>query len=256
MLRDDFIAYLEEQVNNHSIYVWGAQGEAAPTITEEWIRKKENGDPKQAARAIVTWKRQVAAGYGSVLRAFDCSGLGMYFFQNKTGVVENDLSSNAMLKKCIRITKSDLQKGDWVFRTDATGKAYHIGYVVDDALHVIEAKGRDEGVVKRKLHAAGSSYWNAFGRPTVFFFPNADAGKNAPTAESNAPGAYFAVCAGGSVHVRAAESAAAEILCTAHKGDALLALPENNGFCAVALLHKNRLITGYMCARYVKEVPR
>lgn len=52
---NEFISYLQEQVNNHSIYVWGAQGQTG--ITEDWIRKKEtskaNGD-----RAVAYWKKQ------------------------------------------------------------------------------------------------------------------------------------------------------------------------------------------------------
>ncbi len=31
-----------------------------------------------------------------------------------------------------------------------------------------EAMGRDNGVVKRALNASGSSYWNAYGRPSYF----------------------------------------------------------------------------------------
>lgn len=44
------------------------------------------------------------------------------------------------------------------------GKAYHVGVVVDAEKNVIEAKGRDYGVVKRPLNAE-AGYWNAFGRP-------------------------------------------------------------------------------------------
>ena len=41
MKASEFTEYLKEQVRNHSIYVWGAQGQKKPTITEAWIRKKE-----------------------------------------------------------------------------------------------------------------------------------------------------------------------------------------------------------------------
>ena len=34
-----FIEWLNEQVKNHSIYVWGAQGEDSSIISEKWIRK-------------------------------------------------------------------------------------------------------------------------------------------------------------------------------------------------------------------------
>lgn len=167
----DFIDYLYEQVRSHSIYVWGAQGQAAPTITEAWIRKRETSTAN-ANRAVAFWKKQVAAGFGNVLKAFDCSGLGMYFIQNLTGLASSDMSANSMKGKCTSITRSQLRRGDWVFRvyTSGTtkGKAYHIGYVVDDKLQVIEAKGRDDGVVLRSLDASGTSYWNQYGRPSYF----------------------------------------------------------------------------------------
>ena len=66
----DFIEYLEEQVQNHSIYVWGGQGQGYPKVTEAWIRKMEDSITN-ANRAIAFWKNQVAAGYEKKLRAFD-----------------------------------------------------------------------------------------------------------------------------------------------------------------------------------------
>ncbi len=76
-----FLDYLEEQVRNHSIYVWGAQGQQGSAITEKWIKRRETSDTNYQ-RAVAFWKKQCEAGYGDVLRAFDCSGLGMYYLQN------------------------------------------------------------------------------------------------------------------------------------------------------------------------------
>lgn len=162
-----FIDYLEEQVKNHSIYVWGGQGENYTTITEAWITRMETS-PIYANRAIEFWKKQVGAGYRNVLRAFDCSGLGMYFLQNLHKMSDIDMSSATMRGYCSEINKADLKRGDWVFRQNSSGKTFHIGYVVDDALNVIEAKGRDDGVVRRGLNANGSNYWTHFGRPKWF----------------------------------------------------------------------------------------
>ena len=113
------------------------------------------------------WKKQIKKGFQKILRAFDCSGLLMFFLIEK-GIYESDMNANSLMYKCNRIGKSQLMRGDWVFRVDGNGRAYHIGVIVDEELHVIEAKGRDDGVVKRTLNASGSSYWNAFGRPDVF----------------------------------------------------------------------------------------
>lgn len=159
----EFIAYLEEQVKNHSIYVWGAQGQGAPTISETWIRKMET-TKSNANRAIQYWKKQCDAGYKNALKAFDCSGLGVYWLL-KNKVLVSDTNANGLKGKCEKITKASLKKGDWVFRVTPLGRAYHIGYVVDDQRNVIEAMGRDNGVVKRSLHASGTAYWNYFGRP-------------------------------------------------------------------------------------------
>lgn len=160
---NSFIEHLEEEARNHSIYVWGAQGQGKDTISEEWIRKRENST-KNANRAIAFWKKQVEAGYGDVLRAFDCSGLGMAFIQQETGLSKSDMTANGMMGKCEIIEKSDVRRGCWVFKV-SSGKASHIGYVVDDELNVIEAKGRDDGVIKRPLSKGG---WNAYGIPKYF----------------------------------------------------------------------------------------
>jgi len=168
---EEFIKYLKEQVQNRSIYVWGGQGQDYTVISESWIRKQETSE-LNAVRSINHWKRQVQAGYEKKLRAFDCSGLGMYFLYNLHRLIGRDLTSNGMLGECEIIERTGLRKGDWVFRVYASGKdkgrAYHIGYVVDDALNVIEGQGRNYGVVQRPLNAAGTGYWNAFGRPRVF----------------------------------------------------------------------------------------
>lgn len=161
-----FIEYLDEQYKNGCIYVWGAQGES--DISENWIKKKETST-ENANRAIKLWKKRVNAGYKNI-RAFDCSGLGMFYLQNITGAYSGDANANTLMNdKCNKITKrSALKKGDWVFRVNSSGRAYHIGYIVTDDLQVIEAKGRDDGVVKRGIDASGSSYWNAYGRPKIF----------------------------------------------------------------------------------------
>ena len=164
---NEFIAYLEEQIKNHSIYVWGAQGQKYPTLNEEWIKSKETGTNR--TNALKKYREAVAAGCEKTCRAFDCSGLGMYWLYNVKKIYKSDMTANGMKGKCKALTKAQLKRGDWVFRVYKSGSkkgtAYHIGYVVDDKLNVIEAKGRAYGVVKSKFD---SSYWDAYGRPEVF----------------------------------------------------------------------------------------
>lgn len=162
---DSFINHLEEQKNNHSIYVWGAQGQKGDQITEAWIRRRET-KPANAARAIAFWKKQITAGHGETLRAFDCSGLLMYWLQNLMGLSASDRNADGLMASCRRITKEECRRGDWVFHLDEDeDDATHVGVIVDDALNVIECKGRDDGVVKRPLDEGG---WEAFGRPKIF----------------------------------------------------------------------------------------
>ena len=162
---NEFISYLEEQVKNHSIYIWGAQGQGYPTVNEEWIKKKESGTHQK--NALKTYRAAVAAGYEKKLRAFDCSGLGVYFLYNLKKILPYDKNAHGLMCMCTMIQKNHVKRGDFVFKRYTTGdkRAYHIGYVVDDQLNVIEAQGRAYGVVKRKFSAGG---WNAYGRPVFF----------------------------------------------------------------------------------------
>lgn len=160
---NEFLSYLEAEVQNHSIYVIGAQGQRGAEVTEAWIRKRESV-AKNAERAVAYWKKQCAQGYEGVLGAFDCSGLGMYWLQNQKQLYKSDMTANGMKHKCTQMDKAQLRKGDWVFILDDTGKATHIGYIVDADLNVIEARGRDYGVCKAPI----SNRWNWYGRPGIF----------------------------------------------------------------------------------------
>lgn len=167
----DFIEYLQDQVDNGSIYVYGAQGQKAPVVNERWIRKMErdtggtivSGHYKSYANIAVTaWKKKVEAGYGDVLRAFDCSGLGTYFFL-KHGLIDHDKTANGLMGLCK--TASEPKAGFWVFRT-SNGRATHIGYMVSDT-ELVEAKGRAYGAVKREYNP---KEWNRIGKPKIFDF--------------------------------------------------------------------------------------
>ena len=50
-----------------------------------------------------------------------------------------------------------------MFRCDQDGRAYHVGYVIDDGKNVIEAEGRDLGVREHRLKG-----WDRFGHPRFF----------------------------------------------------------------------------------------
>ena len=166
MLVQEFNTYLQEQVDNGSIYAWGGNGQIATVKTITALEK----NLINRARVLYLYNKRKAKFPD--MKLYDCSGIGNHWEHDIKGLVDSDKNANAMLKMCERLSKTDLKKGDRVFRvyTGAkdNGEAYHIGYVVDDELHVIEAMGRDKAVVKRTLNASGASYWNAFGRPLLF----------------------------------------------------------------------------------------
>ena len=158
---DEFINHLTWHAGK-SIYVWGGQGEALKDLTEQKIRNMETST-SYANTAIEMWnKRKGIDG----ARAFDCSGLGCYLMECVGAVGKGfDTTADGLMDSCKKINKSDLKKGDFVFKVSG-GKAVHIGYVVDNSLNVVEAQGRAYGVVNRPLSSVG---WNAYGRPEKFF---------------------------------------------------------------------------------------
>lgn len=212
---NEFIAYLLEQVANHSIYVWGAQGQKSPTVCEAWIRHREQdtGGEKFNGRymtyadiAVDFWKRQVAAGYGDVLRAFDCSGLVVFWLLGH-GLIKHDMTANGLHSLCEPATEP--RAGYWVFKI-SNGRATHIGVLVD-AQTVVEAKGRAYGVVKREYKP---DQWQAIGKPKVFDF-GPEPQPIPPTEQSvRVKGKKTR-----SVYIRNASNKSGKVLGTAHGGD-------------------------------------
>jgi len=156
-----FIAYLKEQLGN--IYVWGAQGET--NISEAWIRKRETS-AQNAERAIKFWKKRVAEGKKNIA-AYDCSGLIVYFLL-KNGLIKGDLSSRGLFDLCKELKgREELLPGDFLFRHNGV-KIHHVGVYIGDG-RVIEAKGRDDGVVERHIDQNSKNYWNRYGRFAPLF---------------------------------------------------------------------------------------
>lgn len=160
----EFLNYLENEVKNGSVYVWGGQGQKA---TDALIDRLETSEAnKKTAKALL--KKRIKAGYTNI-KAFDCSGL-VTKAMDDTGIMKKgfDTTADGLKKSYVKSLKRwELKPGDLVFRVNSAGKAYHVGAVVNWELNVIEARGRAYGVVKRGLNAGGKSYWNAYGRPTA-----------------------------------------------------------------------------------------
>lgn len=227
---NEFIAYLLEQVANHSIYVWGAQGQKAPTVCEAWIRRREqdtggekiNGKYRTYADiAVDFWKKQVASGYGNVLRAFDCSGLVVLWLLAHN-LIDHDMTANGLHGLCKPTTER--RAGYWVFRI-SNGRATHIGVLIDENT-VVEARGRAYGVVKREYR---EKEWHAIGIPRVFDFSESIPEPEPVPAPEPTPAPYpeptqtkYVRVRGKktrTVHIRTAPNVTGEKIATAHGGD-------------------------------------
>ena len=169
---DDFVAYLESHIGD--AYVWGAQGERVDNRAdlEKWVRRKETSRAN-AERALAYIKKATK----TPLYAFDCSGLIIHWLRDIRGLIDSDTNAQGLYKQCKQQGKLgawQMQAGDLVFRYSfAKGKMGHVGVYVGDGM-VIEAKGRDYGVVNLHLSFGG---WTHQGRhpalaedtaPTVF----------------------------------------------------------------------------------------
>lgn len=174
---NDYIDLLWSQVGK-GIYVYGGNGENLSAMTpdqrKEYMERREtetkNSKTGQVnytkqqniARCEALYKKRVAAGVNPIL-AFDCSGL-QYWAGKQTGVIPNDLSANTLYGKCKPIEKKDVKRGDYCFAHNGK-KATHVGMYVGDDI-IIEAQGRDVGVVTNKL--SRTTVFNRFGRYPAF----------------------------------------------------------------------------------------
>ena len=169
---DDFIAYLKSHLGD--AYVWGAQGERVDNRAdlEKWVRRKETSR-READRALAYIKKATK----TPLYAFDCSGLIIHWLRDIRGLIDSDTNAQGLYKQCKQQGKLGawrMEPGDLVFRYSvAVGKMGHVGVYVGNGM-VIEAQGRDAGVVMRHLSYGG---WTHQGRhpalaedtaPTIF----------------------------------------------------------------------------------------
>ena len=222
----EFIQYLSEQIGQ--AYVWGGQH---LKLTQEnyvsVITKKEttkDGRPRgtypdgqtYADAAIEFCKKKFDDG-ATVLYAYDCSGLGMYWLQNLKHIYDRDANANTLMGRCSGLTAmSNPAKGWWVFLQDSNGKATHIGYMVDDE-YLVEAKGRRYGVVRTKFRAKD---WTIWGIPDVFYDEIVNPQPVPP--EPPTPTKQYVEVVGKSVRIRKGDGVFSKTLKIAHKGDKYL----------------------------------
>ena len=112
-----------------------------------------------------------------------------------------------MMGRCL-IRSEAPKKGYWLFKLSGT-RATHIAYMVSDT-ELIEAAGRDVGVIRRAFRAKD---WARWGIPRVFEDEILQPDPPAPVPEKRVK------VVGRSVNVRNADSVKGRIMFTAHRGD-------------------------------------
>lgn len=154
-----FLKYLKRQVESHSLYLWGGQGEYVEKkgrVDMQFIASMEQsaGTAKSVADKIIDCYKN---GYDmSKARFFDCSGLGVYFFL-KYGFIEHDMTAAELYRRCKSHPSPDnLKPGDMVFKAKTANGYGHVGYVsgYDETSGeplITEARGRAYGVQERVL---------------------------------------------------------------------------------------------------------
>ena len=155
-LRADFISYLYKQLGN--IYCWGGNGEDATDYAIDVM--ENNASNKRRAKAFLA--KQKKAGVKNI-KMYDCSGLISRWLQDH-GLAKGKCNCNKLWVMSSRITKTELRPCDLLFRGSDTDKS-HVGVYMGNGM-VVEAKGRDDGVVIRPIDAT-TNYWTYYGRLTV-----------------------------------------------------------------------------------------
>lgn len=211
----DYNAYLCEQVGQP--YVLGGQHTKLTPDNYVAVITKREPDETHREDAIAFCKRLFDAG-ATVLYAYDCSGLGMYFLQNVKHVYDHDMNANRMMQECD--VASEPKCGYWLFRLN-DGRATHIGYMVSDT-EVIHAKGRVYGVVRE---AYKKSYWHRIGKPRCIEFdePSPEPQPEPPAPEPPEPTVQIAVK--GTVRVRRGNGKLSKKICTVGERGKVTYLP-------------------------------
>ena len=140
------ILQAKKQVEYHSIYLWGAQGEKVRNLSVKKIIKMETSAGN--AKRVLNFIGSIVAVITNSTRAFDCSGF-ICWLLCKYGILPKgyDNTADGLMNKFKVVLPAERKPGDLVFKCyHDSGKAYHVGLYIGDN-KVVEAKGRDQGVI-------------------------------------------------------------------------------------------------------------
>ena len=145
----------QEEVDNHSIYVWGGSGELCCEVSESWIRRKESGRMPDAA--VKEWEEVMDSEFADVARCFDCSGYVSWCLK-KIGLLENRTDCDGLFARCTEVYTPT--NGTLLFRQNPAdpNDETHVGIYFDGLQY--EARGRAVGVVAMEYNP---NYWQKLG---------------------------------------------------------------------------------------------
>lgn len=163
--RKQFCDAMEEVYKNHGVYIGTANGEYTESLTIGKIHQMEKNygreNPDNDTKRDLNYIAKCYENHYdmSKSRAGDCSGIVVGVLRDlKVIKPTSDYNCRTFMKASKTVSLKDLRDGDLVF--NKTSEPSHMGVYVGDG-RVIESRGRDYGVVKRKTSEGG---WAVGGR--------------------------------------------------------------------------------------------
>lgn len=233
-------------------YLYGTSGRVC---TQSLLDAKYDDYYKKNGWSRSLYDKATAGWVENAIMVADCQGLLDAYCTQVLGV-KTDLNAHGCYTRwCtsagrIRDISRAYVIGEAVFRSNDYGTMKHVGWVCgfasDGEPLVIEERGLSYGCVVTRLSGRG---WTHRGLMTVRFLYEEAAPE--PVGAS-----FFAVCGGGSVHVRCGPGKQYASLGIAREGDRMLALhvPDGDGWKQVAVVLDGEMLLGYMSGKYVEEV--
>lgn len=163
--RKQFCDAMLEVEKNHGVYIGTANGELTESLTVGQIHKMEQTYARRSKDGKPLWDSDTRRDFNyigkcydngwdmSKSRAGDCSGIIVGVMRD-LGIISKtaDYRARDFQAKSTPVALSDLKMGDLVF--DKKKEAGHVGTYTGDGF-VVESKGRDAGVIKRKVSEGG-----------------------------------------------------------------------------------------------------
>ncbi|MBP3577718.1 MAG: C40 family peptidase [Lachnospiraceae bacterium] len=148
----EFTKFIRSKVG--CAYLWGGQGESLFSLMRKLA--KQNGQSDTKTEQMISFMKSKGI---KDMEVFDCSGLGVTPLL-AMGAISGDMTADGFYRKCKKISKNEVREGDMTFLLNASGKATHIGYMVDRKT-VVHALNQSRGVIEEDVN---KRKW-VFGRP-------------------------------------------------------------------------------------------